>query len=84
VTTYKELIQGRQVILLQPTDLPDGKEVEIIPVDHSEPTDHDGPVTPEEIAPGAGAQVLGRLPCRPRPGPHPGDQAPADQESISI
>jgi hypothetical protein len=50
MTTYKGLIQGGQVILPQPTDLPDGTEVEIIPVDHPESSDGDGPVTPEEIA----------------------------------
>ena len=32
-----------------------------------------------EPVPGRGA-----APARPRPGPHPGNQAPANQESISI
>jgi hypothetical protein len=38
----------------------------------------------ERVDPEAGSLVAGRLLCRPRPGLHPGDQAPANQESISI
>jgi hypothetical protein len=47
---YQGLIQDGQVILPEPTDLPDGTEVGIIPVDHPESTEDDGPMTPEEIA----------------------------------
>ena len=49
MTTLKGIIQNWQVILLQPTDLPDGTEVEIVPLDHPGPPD-DGPVTPDEVA----------------------------------
>jgi hypothetical protein len=50
VTTFKGIIQGGQVILPRPMDLPDGTEVEIVPMDQAEVADDDGPVTPEEIA----------------------------------
>ncbi len=50
MTTFKGIIQGGQVILPQPTGLPDGTEVEIILVAQAEASDDDGPMTPEEIA----------------------------------
>ena len=50
MTTFKGIIQGGQVILPQPMDLPDGTEVKIVPVDQAQGADDDGPVTPEEIA----------------------------------
>jgi hypothetical protein len=50
VTTFKGIIHGGQVILPQPTDLPDGTEVEIVPVGQAEAWNDDGPMTPEEIA----------------------------------
>jgi hypothetical protein len=50
VSTFKGIIHGGQVILPQPADLPDGTEVEIVPVDQAESSDNDRPMTPEEIA----------------------------------
>ncbi|MBV8230439.1 MAG: hypothetical protein JO329_10690 [Planctomycetaceae bacterium] len=49
MSTLKGIIQNGQVVLPQPTDLPDGTEVEIIPLGHPGPPD-DGPVTPDEVA----------------------------------
>jgi hypothetical protein len=49
VNAFKGIIHDGQVILPQPMDLPDGTEVEIVPVDQAEVADDDGPVTPEEI-----------------------------------
>ena len=50
VTTLKGTIQNGQVVLPEPTDLPDGTEVEILPVSRAEAADDEGPVTPDEIA----------------------------------
>ena len=40
--------------------------------------------TVSAVGSGAGPRIAGRLLCGPRPGLHPGDQAPANQESISM
>ena len=50
MTTLKGIIQHGQVVLPQPTDLPDGTEVEIVPVGLTGSTDDEGPVTADEIA----------------------------------
>src|SRR5690242_15610639 len=46
----KGTIHDGQVVLPQPVDLPDGTEVEIVPVDPAGSADDDGPLTPDEIA----------------------------------
>jgi hypothetical protein len=47
--TLKGIIRNGQVIVIGPTDLPDGTEVEILPVSLSA-LDDEGHVTPDEIA----------------------------------
>lgn len=47
--TFKGIIHDGRVVLSQPTGLPDGTEVEVVPVGLSSSTD-DGPMTPDEIA----------------------------------
>ena len=49
VSMLKGVIRNGQVIVIGPTDLPDGTEVEILPVGLSAPGDP-GQVTPDEIA----------------------------------
>ena len=49
MSTLKGIIRNGQVIVIGPTDLPDGTEVEILPVSLSA-LDHEGQVTPDEIA----------------------------------
>ena len=49
MNTFKGVIHNGQVILPRPADLPEGTEVEIVPLDLSL-TDDDGPVTADEIA----------------------------------
>jgi hypothetical protein len=49
MSTLKGMIRHGQVILTKPTDLPDGTEVEILPVGLSS-VDEEGPMTPDEIA----------------------------------
>ncbi len=50
MTTLKGIIRNGQVLLPQPTDLPDGTDVQIVPMDLHGSADGDGPVTPDEIA----------------------------------
>jgi hypothetical protein len=50
VTTLKGIIRNGQVVMTEPTDLPDGTEVEILPVGLSGSVDEDRPTTPDEIA----------------------------------
>ena len=49
MSTLKGIIRNGQVIVIGPTDLPDGTEVEILPVGLSA-LDDQGQVTPDEIA----------------------------------
>ena len=49
MSTLKGIIRNGQVIVTEPTDLPDGTEVEILPVGRSS-VDEEGPMTPDEIA----------------------------------
>ncbi len=49
MSTLKGIIRNGQVIVIGPTDLPDGTEVEILPVSLSA-LDDGGQVTPDEIA----------------------------------
>jgi hypothetical protein len=49
MSTLKGIIRNGQVIVTEPTDLPDGTEVEILPVGLSS-VDEEGLMTPEEIA----------------------------------
>ena len=49
MSTLKGIIQNGQVVLPQPADLPEGTEVEIVPVDLALAED-EGPVTTDEIA----------------------------------
>ena len=49
MSTLKGIIRNGQVIVIGPTDLPDGTEVEILPVSLSA-LDDEGQVTPDEIA----------------------------------
>jgi len=48
VNTLKGIIHNGQVVLPQPTNLPEGTEVEIVPVGLANPAD-EGPETPDEI-----------------------------------
>src|SRR3954462_2406137 len=48
VSTLKGIIRNGQVIVIGPTDLPDGTEVKILPVGLSA-LDDEGQVTPDEI-----------------------------------
>jgi hypothetical protein len=48
VNMLKGVIHNRQVILLHPADLPEGTEVEILPVGLARPAD-EGPLTTNEI-----------------------------------
>ncbi len=48
MSTLKGIIRNGQVIVIGPTDLPDGTEVEILPVGHS--VDDQGKMTSDEIA----------------------------------
>jgi hypothetical protein len=50
MTTFKGVIQNGQVVLLQPANLPDGTEVEILPLGLGAVADDEGPVTADEIA----------------------------------
>ncbi len=50
MTTLRGTIRNGQVVMPEPADLPDGTEVEIVPVRDMEQTDDEGPMTPEEIA----------------------------------
>jgi hypothetical protein len=49
MTTLKGIIHNGQVVLSQPTALPDGTEVAIVPVGLAASVDDDGPVTRDEI-----------------------------------
>ena len=49
MSTLKGIIRNGQVIVTEPTDLPDGTEVEILPVGLSS-VDDQGQMTPDEIA----------------------------------
>jgi hypothetical protein len=49
MSTLKGIIRNGQVIVIGPTDLPDGTEVEILPVVLSS-VDHQAQMTPDEIA----------------------------------
>ena len=49
MSTLRGIIRNGQVIVTEPTDLPDGTEVEILPVGRST-VDEEGPMTPDEIA----------------------------------
>ncbi len=49
MSTLRGIIRNGQVIVTEPTDLPDGTEVEILPVGRSS-VDEEGPMTPDEIA----------------------------------
>ena len=49
MNTLKGVIHDGQVVLPQPTDLPEGTEVEIVPVGLAWPAD-EGPLTTDEIA----------------------------------
>ena len=49
MSTLKGIIRNGRVIVIGPTDLPDGTEVEILPVSLSA-LDDEGQVTPDEIA----------------------------------
>ena len=49
MSTLKGIIRNGQVIVIGPTDLPEGTEVEILPVGLSS-VDDQGQVTPDEIA----------------------------------
>jgi hypothetical protein len=49
MSTLKGIIRNGQVIVIGPTDLPDGTEVEILPVSLSA-LDDGGQVSPDEIA----------------------------------
>jgi hypothetical protein len=49
MSTLKGIIRNGQVIVLGPTDLPDGTEVEILPVGLPS-VDDQGQMTPDEIA----------------------------------
>ena len=49
MSTLKGIIRNGQVIVIGPTDLPDGTEVEILPVSLSA-LDHEGQLTLDEIA----------------------------------
>ena len=48
MSTFKGIIRNGQVIVIGPTDLPDGTEVEILPVGLF-PVDDQVQVTPDEI-----------------------------------
>src|SRR4051794_9384365 len=50
MTILKGIIQNRQVVLLQPTDLPEGTEVQVVPMDLAGYADDDRPVSSDEIA----------------------------------
>jgi hypothetical protein len=49
MTALKGIIQQGQVIMPGPTDLPDGTEVQVIPVGLAGSAEDDGPMTPAEI-----------------------------------
>jgi hypothetical protein len=50
MTPIKGIIQQGQVVLTRPVDLPDGTEVNVVPVNAGMPGEEDKPLTPEEIA----------------------------------
>ena len=49
-TPIKGIIKSGQVLLPRPAELPDGTEVDVVPVNAAEPDDEDRPMGPEEIA----------------------------------
>ena len=50
MTILKGIIQNGQVVLPQPTDLPEGTEVQVVPIDLGVSADDERPVTSDEIA----------------------------------
>lgn len=50
MTILKSIIHNGEVVLPQPTDLPEGTEVQIVPMDLAESADDERPVTSDEIA----------------------------------
>lgn len=49
MSAIRGIISKGRVIMAEPADLPDGTEVEILPVGPTNPED-DGPMSPDEIA----------------------------------
>jgi hypothetical protein len=50
MTTIKGIICNGQVVMTGPANLPDGTEVEIVPVGLTRSVDEEGTMSPEEIA----------------------------------
>jgi len=50
MTILKGIIQNGQVVLAHPTDLPEGTEVQVVPIDLGVSADDERPVASDEIA----------------------------------